>query len=53
MSTDSNYVYRVIGSSQIEDIVNSGYVRPPLGKAKGGHVSEVFWIQGSDKLFFL
>lgn len=52
MSTDSNHVYRVTGSSQIDDIINSGYVRPPLSKAKGGHIGEVFWTQGSDKLFF-
>ncbi|MBR3161862.1 MAG: hypothetical protein IKF19_03945 [Bacilli bacterium] len=52
MHTDSNHVYRVTGLSQIEDIINCGYVRPPLGKAKGGHKGEVFWTQGSDKLFF-
>lgn len=52
MSTDGNHVYRVTGSSQIEDIINCGYVRPPLGKAIGGHTGEVFWTQGSDKLFF-
>ena len=52
MSTDSNHVYRVTGSSQIDDIINCGYVRPPLGKAKGGHKNEVFWTQGSDKLFY-
>lgn len=52
MSTDSNYVYRVTGFSQIEDIINTGYVRPPLSKAKGGHIGEVFWTQGSDKLYF-
>lgn len=52
LHTDSSHVYRVTGSSQIEDIINSGYVRPPQGKAKGGHKGEVFWTQGSDKLFF-
>lgn len=52
LHTDNSHVYRVTGSSQIEDIINSGYVRPPLGKAKGGHKGEVFWTQGSDKLFF-
>jgi len=52
MSTDSNHIYRVTGFSQIEDIIECGYVRPPLGKAKGGHIGEVFWTQGSDKLFF-
>lgn len=52
MHTDSSHVYRVTGSSQIEDIISCGYVRPPLGKAKGGHKGEVFWTQGSDKLYF-
>ena len=52
MHTDSNHVYRVTGESQIEDIINCGYVRPPLGKAKGGHVGEVFWTHGGNKLFF-
>lgn len=52
LHTDGKYIYRVTGTSQIEDIINSGYVRPPLGKAKGGHIGEVFWTQGSDKLYF-
>ena len=52
MSTDNNHIYRVTGFSQIDDIVDCGYVRPPLGKAKGGHVNEVFWTQGNDKLYF-
>ena len=52
LHTDNNHVYRVTGSSQIEDIINCGYVRPPLGKAKGGHTGEVFWTKGNDKLFF-
>ena len=52
MNTDDKHIYRVTGTSQIEDIINSGYVRPPFGKAKGGHIGEVFWTQGSDKLYF-
>ena len=52
LHTDSSHVYRATGSSQIEDIIKCGYVRPPLGKSKGGHKGEVFWTQGSDKLFF-
>lgn len=52
LHTDSSHVYRVTGSSQIEDIINCGYVRPPLGKAKGGHTGEVFWTKGNEKLFF-
>lgn len=52
MSTNSNHIYRVTGLSQIEDIINCGYVRPPSVKAKGGHIGEVFWTQGSDKLYF-
>ena len=52
MSTDNKHVYRITGLSQIEDILNCGYVRPPLGKAKGGHKGEVFWTQGGEKLFY-
>lgn len=52
MNTDNKHVYRVTGTSQIQDIINSGYVRPRMGKAKGGHQGEVFWTQGSDKLYF-
>ena len=52
LSTDSSHIYRVIGMSQVEDILDCGYVRPPLGKAKGGHSGEVFWSQGGEKLFF-
>lgn len=52
MHTDSSHVYRVTGTSQIEDIINCGYVRPPIGKAKGGHTGEVFWAKGNEKLFF-
>ncbi len=52
MHTDSSHVYRVTGTSQIEDIINCGYVRPPIGKAKGGHTGEVFWTKGNEKLFF-
>ena len=52
LHTEDNHIYRVTGPMQIEDIINCGYVRPRLGKAKGGHTGEVFWTQGSDKLFY-
>lgn len=52
LSTDNNHIYRVTGYSQIDDIVDCGYVRPKMGKAKGGHSGEVFWTQGNDKLYF-
>lgn len=52
LHTNSNYVYRVTGYSQIEDIIKCGEIRPKKGKVKGGHINEVFWSQGSDKLFY-
>lgn len=52
LHADNNHVYRVTGLSQIEDIIKCGYVRPPLGKAKGGHRGEVFWSKGNEKLFY-
>ena len=52
LHTNDGHVYRVTGESQIEDIINCGYVRPPIDKAKGGHTGEVFWTKGSEKLYF-
>ncbi len=52
LKTDANYIYRVTGMNQIADIITSGYVRPKKGKVKGGHVGEVFWTHGGDKLFY-
>ena len=52
LKTDDKHIYRVTGLPQINDIMDSGFVRPPLGKAKGGHTGEVFWTQGEEKLFY-
>lgn len=52
LHTSNTSVYRVTGINQIQDIVLTGYVRPKEGKLKGGHVNEVFWSIGGDKLFY-
>ena len=52
LSTNSSHIYRLTGISQIEDIIECGFVRPPEGKNKGGHEGEVFWTRGGDKLFY-
>ena len=52
MATINSQIYRVTGDSQIEDILDSGYVRPKEGKLKGGHQNEVFWTKGGDKVFY-
>ena len=52
MSTKESSVYRMTGYNQLKDILQCGYVRPRLGKLKGGHENEVFWSKGSDKLFY-
>lgn len=51
MKTNDNYVYRVTGMHQVEDIITSGYARSK-DKVKGGHNNELFWTRGSDKLFY-
>ena len=51
LHTNSNHVYRRTGKSQIEDIINCGYVRPKL-KVNGGHKKEVFWSLGGENLFY-
>ena len=51
MKTNDNFVYRVTGMHQIEDIITTGYVRSKE-KVKGGHNNELFWTKGSDKLFY-
>ncbi len=45
MTTNNNYVYRVTGMHQVEDIITSGYVRSK-DKVKGGHNNELFWTRG-------
>ena len=51
LRTNSNHIYRRTGISQIEDIINCGYVRPKF-KVNGGHKKEVFWSLGGDNLFY-
>lgn len=51
MKTEESSVYRVTGYNQINDIINTGYVRSKE-KVKGGHQNELFWTQGGDKLYY-
>ena len=51
LKTEDTSVYRVTGMPQIEDIINTGYVRSKE-KVKGGHKNELFWSRGGDKLFY-
>lgn len=52
LHTKKTSVYRVTGMNQIKDIIECGYVRPKKGKVNGGHINEVFWSIGGDKLFY-
>ena len=52
LKTTNDHAYRVTGMSQIYDIIKCGYIRPKKGKVKGGHIGEVFWSLGGDKLFY-
>jgi hypothetical protein len=40
-ATDPNKVYRLTGQGQIDDMTQSGFLRPKTGKIKGGHQGEV------------
>lgn len=51
LKTNSDYVYRVTGMNQIEDILNTGYVRSKE-VVKGGHKKELFWSRGGENLFY-
>ena len=50
--TNEDSIYRITGRSQIDDIIESGYVRPPKGKLRGGKQGEVHWARGDNKLFY-
>lgn len=50
--TKEDSIYRITGRSQIDDIIESGYVRPPKGKLRGGRRGEVHWARGDNKLFY-
>ena len=51
LKTNSDFVYRITGYDQIEDILTSGYVRSKE-KVNGGHKKELFWTRGGEKLFY-
>lgn len=51
LKTKDTSVYRVTGMPQIEDIINTGYVRAKE-KVKGSHKNELFWTRGGEKLFY-
>lgn len=46
---NTNSAYRLTGQSQINDIIQTGFVRPRSGKIKGGHTNEVHWSAGNAK----
>ena len=52
MPTSVSSIYRVTGFDQIKDIINCGYVRPKIGKLKGGHQNEIFWTRGGENTFY-
>lgn len=52
LKTDPSSAYRQTGLDQIQDIVESGFVRPPIGKLVGGRRDEVHWSRGHEKLFY-
>ena len=46
---NTNSAYRLTGQSQIDDMIQTGFVRPRFGKIKGGHTNEVHWSAGNAK----
>lgn len=46
LANDPNLAYRITGQSQIDDIVNSGFVRAKIGKMRGGKTGETQWSRG-------
>ncbi len=53
LHTREEFVYRVTGMSQIDDIINCGYVRPKgygIRSQKVGNV--IYWSQGNNKLYY-
>lgn len=49
-NTEVNKTYRVTQQSQIDDIIDVGYIRPPKGKMRGGKEGEVHWAKGNENL---
>lgn len=52
LSTSEEYCYRSTGINQIEDIINTGYIRSGYRKSKPDHKFDVDWSHGSDTLFY-
>lgn len=52
LHTVGTSVYRNTGYNQLEDIIESGFVRPKIGKLRGGHENEVFWSIGGEKTYY-
>lgn len=50
--TKEDATYRITGQSQVNDIIETGYVRPPKGKLKGGRTNEVHWARGEENLVY-
>lgn len=46
---NTNSAYRLTGQSQIDDMIQTGFVRPKAGKIKGGHTNEVHWSAGQPR----
>ena len=47
LSTDENHAYRITSYAQIEDIIETGYVKP---KDDG---DKVYWSQGGEGLYYV
>ena len=52
LGSDPELAYRRTRQPQIDDIAESGLVRPREGKASGGHSGEVFWTRGGPGLHY-
>lgn len=54
LNTRLGYVYRITGHDQIEDIVESGYVRPKGGGSRAARVGhKVYWSLGEEKFYYI
>lgn len=47
IQTNVGQAYRSTKRNQLQDILETGYVRPKSGKLKGGHYGESFWSTGN------
>lgn len=48
--SEEGKIYRATKQNQIDDIIESGYIRPKEGKMRGGKEGEVHWASGNDNL---